>query len=1019
MKGLKAVQKKIQQEQKKKQKDVIRIKDDRQRPQAPRPAPVPRTKKAVARVAKKISQEEERLRVDLEELLDLPPKEFAEALRLFANAPAKMRIANDIQKIPEELRQSIILRAIAETQQDMTAAQYIARNVPEIIEVVAGDEYTVKQPLTRDEERKRRELMAELLETEGRDQMQILLEGYGQPLVVREYEAAEPYWSDLGQYVEANTLGMPGKIKEERLVRSRRQKWTELMQGRLGPRLLREFAQLMLENPHINSDKLLVQFIKERAKPIDDVPEEFNETLYEVYDEDRDIETALFVAQAPENMQDRIALVMESNPELSEEEARKEVLRMENIAAGRDKDFGLVRSPETLDEMIAFYKPLDRGVYRKLADNLAQRPIEEAREVVGKIKREMEADEERRNELYYMFDEATMLNSLEPDRREIYERIKTANPHLSGQQIMRRILEKEGWNFRETLFGVINESGEFEIIEIDRTKPNMESESYDLALRSCAGLHRTAPWIDGVDKMWIASPNEGFAPERQYIVSYEGLAKEREDIIANETFTMEDKVWYKPSTKFFQLLCNNARDAAKQEGNVRTLYEITDDGLKNVDVMIGYTLKNKSFVVVDEDIFYDEVKFLEARQKNVSDTVKDLLTGPITAFARQQMIKFLSTTLSSIGPQFAATAYAEISAYITGLEEEMFKLSEGGSLQDYLEKIATPIVVLMEGWASDFGILQDRVRMGYYLPSNAVKAFGSDIGELAGLGPSQLPGLSLTTLGLADCLPEVFSNPDRFAYIIPQLSEMAERSRKQFYTNFGYRVYAALNPLVRVTRSGINASASTRFAPKCYNKSGNQIKAGKKVRYMFGGEVICYNIDDLRERFEVGETYVYVPGMSDDAFMAKFEKSCAEQFDPRFVASVLAIADQQENAAMATGTSKDKFDADGRPVRIAWDASFGVLPGLPELIDSTLRELESNFARTADKNAFCRYCGELVGNTSYRTIIEEEEDRPAIYQYCQERCMEDDRPHRKNFGKKKRSKGGEATPSTPPSTPGK
>lgn len=226
------------------------------------------------------------------------------------------------------------------------------------------------------------------------------------------------------------------------------------------------------------------------------------------------------------------------------------------------------------------------------------------------------------------------------------------------------------------------------------TKEIVKKQVYS---KQCVRLYEKYPWIEDHDHTFIAFPNNKVGSK--YVTG----------TVPVDTY--EDMYLYIPNTLFTLLNCNSNKHKRKQEKDILYMY---DEKNKKHGFILVHVKRNGEFIVQDENIFANELKWIKASKSKTSAQIDLLLSTDIdhNHNARKICLHYLSIYLDT-EPNDDYTLRIE-----NGLYESVSSLT----VKEYFY-IASSILIfldqsLLRPYAS---IFNKRVSSKVYIPENIVK----------------------------------------------------------------------------------------------------------------------------------------------------------------------------------------------------------------------------------------------------------------------------------------------------------
>lgn len=267
-------------------------------------------------------------------------------------------------------------------------------------------------------------------------------------------------------------------------------------------------------------------------------------------------------------------------------------------------------------------------------------------------------------------------------------------------------------------------------------------------LTVCGDEYKTAKWIKGVVSIWITNPNGTNLDE------LEGL------FVRDLTLNVNGKTWYSPTTAFYNLQCGYYRSEKIQKGTTLTLFRDEDE--KQVNVMVGFRLRNNNFIVQDENVFNEEKNYFDYKYLSMEGRISKLLGRPVGLEPKARIVG-----LGEITKNLSNREYAE------EVESIIYEETKNSDISHYFGKLADTVA--------------------YIEPWNGVETVIHHQAENGEIEPKML-----VSLPPRDKLPEVFQNKE----LTEEQKEFYEaeiaKKEKNIVTRCAYRLFAIIEETAKV-----------------------------------------------------------------------------------------------------------------------------------------------------------------------------------------------------------------------------
>src|SRR5690606_14370634 len=215
--------------------------------------------------------------------------------------------------------------------------------------------------------------------------------------------------------------------------------------------------------------------------------------------------------------------------------------------------------------------------------------------------------------------------------------------------------------------------------------------------KQCIGLYERYPWIQDYDHTFIAFPNNKV------------IAKYVTDTVPVDIYDNMDL--YIPNTLFTLLNCNTNKHKRKQEKDVLYMY---DEKNKRHGFIVVHVKTNGEYVIQNEEIFSDELKWIKASKSKTSSQIDLLLSGDIddNHKARKVCLQYLSIYLN-VDPS---------DDYLVRIEKGIYDASSSLTIKDYFYIASSLLIFLDQSLLRPYAsVFNKRVSSKVYVPENIVK----------------------------------------------------------------------------------------------------------------------------------------------------------------------------------------------------------------------------------------------------------------------------------------------------------
>lgn len=410
------------------------------------------------------------------------------------------------------------------------------------------------------------------------------------------------------------------------------------------------------------------------------------------------------------------------------------------------------------------------------------------------------------------------------------------------------------------------------------------------------------------------------------------------------------------------------------------------------------TLFRRIFLIQNEEIFQDEIRFLRQSNRSSYTLTQDLLDNTVNEEIINMAKRSLSEHLLEIAPAKIDygvvtiinredsvgksqskqldynTPYIQIVIrnWLTGAEQ---------TTRDFLTRLAELLVYLK---IPQSVIFHNRINNEYYLP---------DI---------------LATLSPTEKFPEVFEDPTASEDFKEGISSMISNNINIIVNKFGEMLYYKSDPTRRVSTTPAAITFAKTIKTKrrisaCANKDRvNGVPSEKIIYYKEDSVLYCFSMDDLITQFTLFGDY-------DNPETGKtFDKSFVERFEQLY-----GEKDELKNGFMTDYFSKKygfpiKQDVKKTDIISKKSPHIG---GLIDIIKKDITELENELTneipdegeeidekreterRNVDEDTLvpqedaCDYCKKHLSNDNIKTLIRHG-DESRIIKFCTFKCFE-------------------------------
>jgi hypothetical protein len=340
-------------------------------------------------------------------------------------------------------------------------------------------------------------------------------------------------------------------------------------------------------------------------------------------------------------------------------------------------------------------------------------------------------------------------------------------------------------------------------------------------MKQCRKLYDNPPWIEQETERLL------IGEERRMIKNIRQFFESRFDSIE-----MNNKVYFRPNNKFFELFCNSKR--IQVDNNY---LEITDYKGDKFKFMIGYETKDGDVIQQDRYIYNKEKAYFERTRMSRQEKIAEILDEePDSSVIREAGISFLSSQLTTVAPK-VSDYERDNSTYVTTAIEKLVKMSR--NVREFATRLGQTVVYLYPIiFSLGDQIFLERVKAEYYLP---------DV---------------LVTLTPQQKMPEIFDeNLQGSDERARKVLNIIDRQVEIFVNRFGDRVYSMRNPTERHTFIQRPTVIET-FTPLpnwrevCANDSHGDMNVRDIPKEDLthykdeNGKVYCFSISILREQFK-------------------------------------------------------------------------------------------------------------------------------------------------------------------------
>lgn len=443
------------------------------------------------------------------------------------------------------------------------------------------------------------------------------------------------------------------------------------------------------------------------------------------------------------------------------------------------------------------------------------------------------------------------------------------------------------------------------------TKEIVKKQVYS---KQCVGLYERYPWIEDRDHTFIAFPNNKV------------IGKYVTDTVPVDTY--EDMDLYIPNTLFTLLNCNSNKHKRKQEKDVLYMYD--EKNKRHGFIVVHVTTRGK-YIIQDEEIFSDELKWIKASKSKTYSQINLLLETDAddNSKARQVCLKYLSIYLN-----------LEMNDdYLIRIEKGIYDASASLTLKDYFY-IASSLLIffdqsLLKPYASVFN---KRISGKVYVPENIVK------------------------LPLEEKFPEAFMNIHVSQESVDFIKQTIQRILIDNVYRLGSDLLKSENDTMRVRTYNVVPTAVALPVLPQLDECSPGLDVWETIRYkdMYGHEH-CFPIHQLINR--IYDNNLVIPGTESEEFPSDFVEKIKNVYINQEVR--IPIVEQEE----AGVKHSVKYDI---------QAIFAAIETEISDLESRIKDLSETY-----KDKVCNYCKKYIQKNGISSI----DKNSDVVSFCNTTCM--------------------------------
>lgn len=443
------------------------------------------------------------------------------------------------------------------------------------------------------------------------------------------------------------------------------------------------------------------------------------------------------------------------------------------------------------------------------------------------------------------------------------------------------------------------------------TKEIVKKQVYS---KQCVGLYERYPWIEDHDHTFIAFPNNKV------------IAKYVTDTVPVDTY--EDMDLYIPNTLFTLLNCNSNKHKRKQEKDVLYMYD--DKNKRHGFIVVHVTTRGK-YILQDEEIFSDELKWIKASKSKTYSQINLLLETDAddNSKARQVCLKYLSIYLN-----------LEMNDdYLIRIEKGIYDASVSLTLKDYFYIASSLLIFLDQSLLKPYAsVFNKRISGKVYVPENIVK------------------------LPLEEKFPEAFMNIHVSQESVDFIKQTIQRILIDNVYRLGSDLLKSENDTMRVRTYNVVPTAVALPVLPQLDECSPGLDVWETIRYkdMYGHEH-CFPIHQLINR--IYDNNFVIPGTESEEFTSDFVEKIKNVYINQEVR--IPIVEQEEGGVKNSG----KYDI---------QAIFAAIETEISDLESRIKDLSETY-----KDKVCNYCKKYIQKNGISSI----DKNSDVVSFCNTTCM--------------------------------